>query len=660
MNARRFFLVFSFSLCLLSPLVAKNASLSSTDVREVMDQLFDYHIDKKEMTPLIIERSLKIYVNHFDPNYTYLLQEEAFPYLRPTQKLLRTILREYHKDSFTIFFTLNATIQQSILRARAWRRVWEQNPIQLVNEAKQVNLEENREKHFASEHKELKQRHYDYFLRFLAFQMRQLNYPSFEEKEEKLVTLCEKQMTLLENSYLGVDDQGKELSLDEHESQVILLVLKSLAQSLDAHTSYYSPDEAHIIKVQLEKGMCGIGVVLREGIDGIAIAEIVNASPAQKCGQLEVGDTIVEVDGEVIEGLSFHHVLEIMRGKEGTKIVLGIIRQTPQEPHFLRVGLTRSKITIEDKRVDVEAEPFGLGYIGKITLHSFYEGEDGLSSEKDLRRSINELQAAGPLYGLVLDMRENTGGFLSQAIRVSGLFISNGVVVISKYSDGSVKYYRSVDGSRFYDGPLVILTSRSSASATEIVAQTLQDYGVAVVVGDEQTYGKGTIQHQTVTQNKSNSFFKVTIGRYYAVSGKSTQIDGVKADIIVPSEYNFEELGEAFLDFPLPPDQMPAAFKDPLVDIDPFARKWFQKHYLPSLQPKQWVWTSMLPTLKENSHKRIEQNKNYQVFLKEIQQKVEPISEHFGCNDLQMEEAVNILKDMIFLSNQLESEPSNR
>ncbi len=115
-------------------------------------------------------------------------------------------------------------------------------------------------------------------------------------------------------------------------------------------------------------------------------------------------------------------------------------------------------------------------------------------------------------------MRENSGGFLSQAVRVSGLFISSGVVVISKYGDGSLKYYRSMDGSPHYQGPLVILVSRGSASATEIVAQTLQDYGVALVAGDIQTYGKGTIQHQTVTSDRTNSFFKVTVGRYYTVS----------------------------------------------------------------------------------------------------------------------------------------------
>jgi carboxyl-terminal processing protease len=322
------------------------------------------------------------------------------------------------------------------------------------------------------------------------------------------------------------------------------------------------------------------------------------------------------------------------------------------------VELVRSKMTLPDQRVDVQAEPFGDGVIGKITLHSFYEGDDGISSEKDVKKAIDQLRELGPLYGLVLDMRDNTGGFLSQSIKVTGLFISSGVVVISKYSDNTMKFYRTVDGVRHYDGPLVVLISRGSASATEIVAQSLKDYGVAVIVGDEQTYGKGTIQHQTITSEGPPAFFKVTIGRYYTVSGKSTQIDGVKADIIVPSSLNFEEMGEAYLEYPLPSDWVANAYQDPLSDIDPMARKWFQKYYIPTLQQKETTWEESLPQLRINSMRRVQQNQNFQLFLKEVKEKVKPIDVvSFGVNDLQMDEAVNILKDMILMTKTVSTVP---
>lgn len=657
MKVRAFLIFFSFFISLFIPAYAKPALLASGDVKDVMKQLFEYHIDKKEMSTVILERSLKIYLKQFDPGYAYLLQEEAFPYLHPTDQTLGKMLNDYEKDRFTLYFTLNHKIQESITRARNWRWTWEQHPQQLVEDAKKLQIEKVKGEGYVSSLAELKERHYRRFISFLAFLLKEMKM-DFTGKEDKIVSLCEKQLSNLENEYVGLDDQNNSLAPAEQEHLIILRTLKALANSLDAHTAYYSPDEAYAMKVQLEKGMCGIGVVLREGLDGIMIQDVIIGGPAERSGQIQKEDTIIEVDGESIKGFSFQRVLEIMKGKEGTKTVLGIVRQEKSNPEFLRVELVRSKITLPDQRVDVQAEPFGDGIIGKITLHSFYEGDDGISSEKDLKRAIDQLRAGGPLYGLILDMRENSGGFLSQSIKVTGLFISSGVVVISKYSDNSMKYYRAVDGVRYYDGPLVVLISRGSASATEIVAQSLKDYGVAVVVGDEQTYGKGTIQHQTITSEGPPSFFKVTIGRYYTVSGKSTQIEGVKADIVVPTAFNFDEIGETFLEYPLPSEWVQSAYQDSLADIDPMARRWFQKYYIPTVQQKESKWEGLLPILRANSTSRVNQNRNFQVFLKEVKDEIKPKGlSSFGINDLQMDEAVNILKDMILITQTTSATP---
>lgn len=644
----RFFFFFLF-LCL--PLFSQEILLKPDEISSVMEQFFALHVEHKEMSPQLHERSLKIYLHHFDQSKAYLLNEEVVHYERPNEKLLSAMQSDYENNRFSTYFTLNRLVQQSILRAQEWRSRWAQNPKTLLAEAKKVNLTGTPEKHYAKNRKDLQNRHYDRFLRFLAFQMEELGYPSYEGKEAKLVALCEKQVRIIENMYLGIDERGEPLSQEMHEHLVCMRTLKALAHSLDAHTAYYSPEEAYAMKVQLEKGMYGIGVVLREGIDGISIQELIKGGPAESCGKIQKGDTIVEVDGIKIENAPFHKVLEMMRGKEGTKTRLGLLRHSDQTPHLITVDLVRKKITLDDKRVDYRAEPFGDGLIGKITLHSFYEGEDGLSSEKDLKQAIDALKEQGPLYGIVLDMRENGGGFLTQAVKVSGLFISSGVVVISKYSDGTMKYYRALDGERYFDGPLVVLISRNSASATEIVAQTLKDYGVALVVGDDQTFGKGTIQHQTVTSGRSESFFKVTVGRYYTVSGKSTQIQGVKSDIIIPTPYQFEEIGEGYLEYPLPPDQVASAFADQLSDVDPFARKWFQKYYIPNIQPVVNQWNNLIPQLRINSEKRLTQNRNFQNFLQKIKRELKVDLPPFGSNDLQMDESVNIIKDMIFLSN---------
>ena len=636
----------------LRALTAQTAYLTSSDVRKTMYKFFEYHIDYSALTAEVVKRSFKIYLSDFDPSYSYLTLEEARMYIHPNDQMAQIVIREYQKDRYTTYFAIDQMIHDSIARAREWRSGWESDPVRLVFEAQKFRKKPQVYGTFAVSKRDLKQRHYQRLLHVIAFQIDEQKIKTCEGCEQKIVDLCEKQISTHENNYFGLNDEGIAFSDIELEHHVVLRTIKSLAHSLDAHTTYFSPDEAYSMRVQLEKGMCGIGVVLREGIEGIVIQDMLCGGPAENCGKLKVGDTIIAVDGKSVKESSFRHVLDIMRGNEGEETHLGIARRDAlNNTEFFQVNLKRAKIALEEKRVDVTSQPYGDGIIGTITLHSFYEGQNGISSEKDIKKAIADLTQMGPLHGLVLDMRDNTGGFLSQAIKVSGLFITSGVVVISKYSDGEIKYYRVVDGERLYDGPLVILVSKGSASATEIVAQTLQDYGVAVIVGDERTYGKGTIQHQTVTDDASNTFFKVTVGRYYTPSGKSTQVEGVRSDIVVPTDLHFAEIGEAYLDFPLPPDTVAAAFDDPLTDIDPFAKRWFSKYYSPTVQVKETRWAVYLPALRKNSEKRIAQNKNYQQFLKEIKNKIEPLGT-YGTNDLQLEESVHIVKDMIYFSSQ--------
>lgn len=261
-----------------------------------------------------------------------------------------------------------------------------------------------------------------------------------------------------------------------------------------------------------------------------------------------------------------------------------------------------------------------------------------------------------------MDLRSNSGGFLSQAVKVAGLFITNGVIVISKYANGDERFYRDVDGKIAYDGPLIVLTSKATASAAEIVAQALQDYGVALVVGDEHTYGKGTIQTQTVTDNQSASYFKVTVGKYYTVSGHTPQKEGVKADVVVPSHWNREEIGESYTIDPVAADMIPPAYDDQLADVSKDVRSWYLKYYTPTVQHRTDQWRGLLPTLRKNSEYRIAHNKNYQFYLKggqdhsnseeeadEEEWNTAKKNKTYGEDDLQINEAVNILKDMILL-----------
>ncbi len=218
---------------------------------------------------------------------------------------------------------------------------------------------------------------------------------------------------------------------------------------------------------------------------------------------------------------------------------------------------------------------------------------------------------------------------------------------------------RNLEAKKTWDGPLIVLTNRLSASAAEIVAQTLQDYGRAVVIGDNETFGKGTFQSFTLESANFGKVnpkgeYKVTRGRYYTVSGKSPQLIGVKSDIAVPGIFSEMEIGEKYSKFPLETDQIHSSFDDNLADVPALHRGQFERLYKKDLQPIQKTYLPFIDLLKKNSQDRISLNKNYQNLLKEIAKKDSSYDsvEIFGQTDLQLNETINIMKDLILFMEQ--------
>jgi carboxyl-terminal processing protease len=637
---------FFFVLCSLSGAFL----LKSSDVRETMDEMLAYHVDYKEFSPLLARRSLKIYIQQFDAEKNYLLSSEVKPYLISNDERLKSVVRNYYKDDLSEFAAMNQTIQQAINRARNLRLEIENELIKSNQEPKPVFDQSYVD--YASNEEELRPRIKNQLLQILAVEKRNGTLRAWNaEQRQKLFDLWERRFARIENTYLP--------SAGSSEHYLCMHTLKAMAKSLDAHTSYFSPEEAYEMRTSLEKQFEGIGVVLREGLDGVVIHDMIKGGPAERSGKIATGDLLVEIDGKSMEGASYDDVLKRLQGSGSGRIQLGLRHFTSEsDSQLYYVELKREKIIMQNDRVQYSYEPFGNGIVGKLNLPSFYESGEGSSCEIDLRAALQELKKRGDLLGVVLDMRENSGGFLNQAVKVVGLFISSGVVVISKYSQGETQYLRDLDVRSYYNGPLVILTSRASASAAEIVAQALQDYGTGIVVGDDRTYGKGTIQYQTVTDSSASSFFKVTVGRYYTVSGRTTQIDGVRADIVVPTLYSALAIGERYLEYPLKSDRIPSVYLDPLSDVDPRNKPWFQKNYLPNLQKKLSLWTQMLDQLRENSAYRLKQNKDYLTFLNAIERDkkgeifIPTAQNNWGVDDLQMVEAINILKDMTILKPQ--------
>jgi carboxyl-terminal processing protease len=234
-------------------------------------------------------------------------------------------------------------------------------------------------------------------------------------------------------------------------------------------------------------------------------------------------------------------------------------------------------------------------------------------------------------------------------------------VVSIKDDAGDIQHLRDLDGTVAWNGPLVVLVNRASASASEIVAQTLQDYGRAIIIGDDHTYGKGSFQTftlnaggKTATVNPEGEY-KVTRGKYYTVSGKTPQLTGVIADVTVPGALSQAEIGEKYSKYPLENDRIKENFDDDLSDVPFMQRDRIRLLYKFNLQRKIDIDQKFLEILRKNSSQRIAQNKNYQNFLKELKKEEknnveEDSMEQFGQDDLQLNEANNVMKDMILLS----------
>jgi carboxyl-terminal processing protease len=627
-------------------LFSKTLDISVRDVRPMMQGMLNLHVEYKELNTTLMQRAMRVFIAQFDPQKIYLTSAEVRPYLEMADRKLLSSVANYYHDEYGDFTSLNRLFAKAITRSKEWR---EELKREFTLSGKDLPLEP-RESYFAfaGNETQLKDRLKRQLINFLSEEKNSKPRRSWSpEVRERIGELWNKRLTRHEKAYTS-----------ERTHYLALHILKSMARSLDSHSSFYSMEEAMEMRAALEKQFEGIGVVLVEGVDGVEIADLIEGGPAHKSGKILVGDLIVEINGNSQVGATYDEVLAALQsGSRASPIYLGLKRVTSEgNEELLHVELRREKIVLNHERVSYETVPYEDGIIGKITLPSFYESRDGSSCEKDLRESLRQLKKQGELKGLVIDMRENSGGFLNQAVKVSGLFMTSGVVVISKYAKGEIQYLRNLDGRLYYNGPIVLLTSKLSASATEIVAQALQDYGTAIVVGDERTYGKGTIQFQTVTDADAKAFYKVTVGRYYTVSGRSTQIEGVKADIVIPSVLAAYPIGEKYLDYPLSNDRVPAAYQDPLSDLDPPTKAWFQKNYLPNLQQKQSHWQRLIPDLKKLSNARLKSNPHAVEFysqLKQIQSSSAPggsIRNWWRGEDWQLVEAVEIVKDMSRLS----------
>ncbi len=376
---------------------------------------------------------------------------------------------------------------------------------------------------------------------------------------------------------------------DVDDEEIANYFLSAVARAYDPHTDYMSFREMSRFKDGMKNELVGIGALLQGEEDGATkIMGIVVGGPADREGTLKLNDRVIAVDmlntGKAedmidIMFMKIDKVVDYIRGKEGSTVALKVEPAGGAPGETKIVTIQRGKVEMKDEQasgdlIEMKTEKGVTRRLGVLTLPSFYaDFEEGkIRCSVDVERILNRLNDE-KIDGLILDLRNNGGGSLEEVRRMTGFFVDRGPVVQVKNTLGQVQVKDSDNGKPIYTGPMVVLTDKSSASASEILAGALQDFNRAVIVGESSTFGKGTVQQPMdigrmlplFSERNRAGFLKVTIQKFYRPSGSSTQMEGVVSDLKVPSLMDAMDVGEEFLDHSLPHDRIrPAADFKPL------------------------------------------------------------------------------------------------
>jgi carboxyl-terminal processing protease len=392
--------------------------------------------------------------------------------------------------------------------------------------------------------------------------------------------------------------------------------LTALTHCFDPHSTYMSPQTLENFRISMELKLEGIGAALRWKDGYTVVDQIVPGGAADKDGRLEVGDTIMGVGqetGDIIDvvQLKLMKVVSYIRGKKGTIVRLQVKKDGSDE--LLVYDLTRQTIELKEQAVKGKIIETGKriegtnARIGIINIPSFYRDfrgaesgtENFKSTVRDVLKVIKSFEEQGSVDGIVIDLRFNGGGALKESIDVSGLFIDDGPVVLVKDPDEDIRTHSDEISGTLYDGPIVVLCNRLSASASEIFAGAIKDYGRGIIIGDTTTHGKGTVQNIIPVSSPFRRFFatnkqlgsiKLTISQFYRVNGDSTQNRGVKSDVVIPSLLDYSDFGESFLDYALP-----------FAQVAP-----------PEHDQYHMVSGNIIKQIQERSQKRVKTNKEFQ------------------------------------------------
>lgn len=537
-------------------------------LQAVLTMLNQYHFKNPPLDDAFSRRFYDTYLDRMDGMKRFLILQDV-DLLDDYQDSLDDLLKANDLKFFELSFKV---INNSIEKTRKWYPELLSQPFDFTI---QDSIETDGEKRsFAKDDAELK----EFWRSYLKYETLTRLADKLKEQEEatEVPEGGKKSMAELEaearKDVQEVFDEWYERMDKVRRSDRFEMYVNTITNVFDPHSDYFNPKEKEDFDINMSGRLEGIGARLQMDGDFTKVIAIIPGGPAWKQKELEVDDKIFKVQQETetepvdVTGWLVDEVVTLVRGPKGTKVTLtvrkadGSVREITilRDEVILDEGFAKSAI------LELEGEVGGVGYITLPKFYADFENPNGRSCAEDVELEVKKLMQAN-VKGIILDLRNNSGGSLSDVVQMSGLFIENGPIVQVKGRSAAPYELKDKDEKVVYSGPLIIMVNTQSASASEILAAAMQDYGRAIVVGSHSTFGKGTVQRffdldKAVTGNdnfKPLGDVKITLQKFYRVNGGSTQLKGVTPDINLPDNQQFIDSGERELEYPMEWSEIP-------------------------------------------------------------------------------------------------------
>ena len=540
-------------------------SFDNPDKDKLLMQLVTYlleegHFEPKDINDTFSEGVYESFLNQVDPFKNYFYQSDIKEFEAYKTDLDDQILK--HDVGF-----FNLVYKRLLTRIEDSRKVYKQ----VLEVPFDYNLEETfstdyENKSYASSKSEMK----DSWRKQLKFSTLSNYHDLVSEEKEIKKSNTDLEAEAREATLKSLNESASYID-DLRREDWLSMYINAIAEEFDPHTFYFAPQDKDRFDAQMSGKYEGIGARLQKRMDEISITELISGGSAWRQNKLEVGDIILkvrqedEVEAVNVVGMRLDDAVKLIKGPKGTNVILTLKKV---DGKIEDLSIPRDEIELEETYAKSTIVEKGGTTFGVINLPKFYidfEDVNSRNAATDVKKEIERLKSEG-MQGLVLDLRGNGGGSLKTVVDMGGLFIEQGPIVQVRSTGEYKEVLKDTDRSIEWDGPLVILVNELSASASEILAAAMQDYKRAIVIGSKQTYGKGTVQNivdlnRMIRSNTNGDMgaFKFTTQKYYRINGGSTQLEGVKSDVVVPDRFSYIDIGEKDQENPLEWDEIAPA-----------------------------------------------------------------------------------------------------